>query len=119
MSAQRYSGGCQCGAVRYHVDGVDLDSTVSCNCSRCGRIGSVLAFVPVEAFQLESGEASLTEYQFNKHIISHFFCKTCGVQPFSRGRKPDGTTMIAVNARCLDGVNVHELKPRQFDGRSL
>ncbi len=42
---QTYSGGCQCGKVRYEV-AADIGEVLACNCSRCGRLGSLLAFVP-------------------------------------------------------------------------
>ncbi len=112
-----YSGGCQCGKVRYEVD-ADLSQTFACNCSRCGRLGTVLTFTPEENFTLLQGADSLTEYQFNKHVIHHLFCATCGVQSFSRGAKPDGSKMVAINARCLDGVEVDALTPTKVDGRS-
>ena len=118
MTAQDYTGGCQCGAVRYRAAGVDVDNTIACNCSRCGRLGLNLAFVPAEAFELLSGEDSLTEYQFNMHVIHHVFCKVCGVQSFARGERPDGAEMIAINARCLDGIDANELQPKKYDGRS-
>ena len=41
-----YSGGCQCGKVRYEVQ-MDIGEVLACNCSRCGRLGSLLAFAPV------------------------------------------------------------------------
>jgi hypothetical protein len=119
MTAQTYSGGCQCGAVRYEVT-ADLDHTMTCNCSRCGRLGTVMAFVPTAEFKLLSGEDAMTEYLFNKHLIHHLFCATCGIQSFSRGAMPDGTAMIAINARCLDGVDIDTLPPpTKFDGRSM
>lgn len=31
---------------------------------------------------------------------------------------PDGTTMAAVNMRCLDGVDLRALDIKQVDGRS-
>jgi hypothetical protein len=31
---------------------------------------------------------------------------------------PDGTKMAAVNVRCLEGVDLDAIKPRQVDGRS-
>ncbi len=119
MSAKDYSGGCQCGAVRFEAAGVDVETTLACNCSRCGRLGTILSFIPVDNFDLRSGGDSLTEYLFNKHAIQHRFCKVCGIQPFAYGAKPDGAKMVAVNVRCLDGINVHELKPKQVDGRSF
>jgi hypothetical protein len=118
MSAQEYRGGCQCGAVRYEVT-ADLDHTTTCNCSRCRRLGTIMSFVPTSQFRLLSGEDAMTEYQFNKHVIHHLFCSTCGIQSFSRGEMPDGTKMIAINARCLDGVDVDKLPPSQkFDGKN-
>jgi hypothetical protein len=50
----RHEGGCQCGAVRYAVE-VELDNLITCNCSRCGKLGSVLAFAPASAFELQQG----------------------------------------------------------------
>lgn len=118
MTVKSYSGGCQCGAVRYEAK-VDLDQIVACNCSRCGKIGAILSFTPETEFELRSGEESLTEFLFNKHAIHHLFCKVCGVQSFARGTAPDGRRMVAVNARCLDGIDVHTLSPKQIDGRSF
>ena len=111
------SGGCQCGAVRYEAT-VDLDKTFSCNCSRCGKLGSILTFTPAGTFKLTSSEDALTEYRFNKKAIQHLFCKVCGIQSFGRGVAPDGREMVAVNARCLDGVEVDDLMPQKVDGRS-
>lgn len=116
MTAQTYSGGCQCGAVRFEAVGINTDQAIACNCSRCGRLGAMLCFVPETSFTLEKGADSLTEYRFNKEVIQHVFCKVCGVQPFARAKGPDGTPMVAVNIRCLDGVNVHDFKPAPYDG---
>ena len=117
MSEQRYSGSCQCGAVVFEAD-LDLASTITCNCSRCQRLGSVLTFTPRAKFQLFSGQGNLTEYLFNKHKIKHQFCKTCGIEPFAYGEGPDGTPMAAVNVNCLDGVEPRALKSKHVDGRS-
>ena len=118
MTAANYSGGCQCGAVRFEAENVDIDKAIACNCSRCGRLGFILSFVPAGSFDLKSGEASLTEFRFNKHVLQHLFCKVCGVQSFGRGKGPDGREMVAINVRCLDGIDVHELKPTPYDGRN-
>jgi len=118
MTTQTYTGGCQCGAVRYEVT-VDLDSTVVCNCSRCGRLGTIMAFTTMDQFKLLSGEGAMTEYMFNHHVIHHLFCSTCGIQSYSYGKRPDGAEMVAINCRCLDGVDPWTLTPKQFDGKSL
>ena len=117
---QTYQGGCQCGKVRYQV-ALDLAQPVmACNCSRCGRLGTLLSFAPAGEFTLQSGEYALSEYTFNKHAIHHLFCKACGIQSFARGKNPkDGADMIAVNARCLDGVEPDTLTINKIDGRNF
>jgi hypothetical protein len=113
-----YTGSCHCGAVKYDVD-VELGKVIACNCSMCGRSGTLLAFVPPEQFTLRSSEDQLGTYTFNRHNISHMFCKTCGIKPFARGKKRDGSPMVAINARCLDGVDVSTLEIQHVDGKSL
>ena len=113
-----YSGSCHCGAVRYSVE-LDLSQPViACNCTMCGRAGTLLTFAPIEKFTLEQGEDKLTDYQFNKHVIHHLFCKVCGVKSFARGKGRDGGPTVAINARCLDEVDVSKLNITPFDGRS-
>ncbi|WP_151720409.1 GFA family protein [Gemmobacter serpentinus] len=116
----QYQGGCQCGAVRYRVEAA-LDQPVTCNCSRCQRLGSVLVFAPRSAFVLEQGAENLTDYQFNKHVIHHLFCKTCGIESYALGQTPDGAEMVAINVNCLDGVEPREIAAHAFahDGRAL
>lgn len=118
MAAQRYTGSCHCGAVRFEAT-ADLTSTMTCNCSICRRTGTVLTFVPSEGFTLIAGTGNLSDYQFNKKVIHHLFCKTCGVRAFGRGTGPDGREMVAINARCLDGVDVADLTPHRFDGARI
>jgi hypothetical protein len=117
MGTVHYKGSCQCGAVSFEAD-ADLDNTVTCNCSRCQRLGSVLTFVAREAFTLKSGEDNLSEYLFNKNQIHHQFCKTCGIQSFAYADKPDGSSVVALNVNCLEGVNPRALKSHAFDGAS-
>ncbi len=84
----------------------------------CGRSGTLLSFVPEKQFTLLSGEPDLADYLFNKEHIHHLFCKRCGIKSFARGAGKDGP-MIAVNARCLDGVDIEKLKVNHFDGKSM
>jgi hypothetical protein len=114
----KHSGGCHCGRVRYEVE-TDLAQVMSCNCSICQKRGALLTFVKAPQFKLLAGENALTDYQFNKKIIHHLFCRTCGVGSFARGRAPDGSEMVAVNVRCLDDIDFDALTPMPFDGKSL
>jgi hypothetical protein len=117
MGTEHVRGSGQCGAVAFEAD-VDISEPITCNCSRCRRLGSVLAFTPRASFTLLSGADALTEYTFNRHVIRHQFCRTCGIQPFAYGRMPDGTPMAAINVNCLDGVDARALPARRFDGAS-
>ncbi|WP_029002870.1 GFA family protein [Azorhizobium doebereinerae] len=117
MTLKHYAGSCQCGAVTFEA-GLDLDRTVTCNCSRCRRVGSILSFAPEAGFTLKSGETALREYRFNTHKVAHLFCASCGIQPFGRGIAPNGDRMVAVNVRCLDGVDLKSLTPHEHDGAS-
>jgi hypothetical protein len=117
-NAKRYEGGCHCGKVRYQVT-MDLGGKViACNCSMCGKKGTLLSFVPAESFELLAGESALTNYHFNKNVIDHLFCSTCGVTSFARGKGQDGKAMVAINTRCLDGVDASKLDVMHFDGAS-
>ena len=114
--AKTYTGSCHCGNVRYQVE-TDLAQVIQCNCSICARTGTLLAFVPESSFTLEKGEQNLTDYQFNKQVIHHLFCKTCGIRSFARGTSPNGP-MVAINTRCLDDVDVTRLNIQHVDGKS-
>ncbi len=111
-----YNGSCHCGAVRYTAEADLSQPAISCNCSMCGRSGTLLSFVPADKFTLEQGQDSLTDYLFNKERIHHLFCKTCGIKSFARGIGPGGAEMVAINVRCLEGVDPAKVELRHVDG---
>jgi len=113
-----HTGGCQCGNVRYEVQ-ADINEVMACNCSRCGRLGSLLTFVATSNFKLLKGEGATSEYQFNRHNIHHLFCSTCGIQSFARGKRPDGTAVVAINVRCVDDIDLDKLTVKKIDGRKF
>ena len=118
MAEERtYTGGCHCGAVRFRVE-VKLDPVITCNCSICSKTGTMLAFTPAGKFELVQGAEALTDYQFGKKRLHHLFCSRCGIRSFSRGAMPSGDPMVAVNVRCLDGVDVGAVAVKEYDGRS-
>jgi hypothetical protein len=113
----KHTGGCHCGKVRYEVE-MEIGKVINCNCTICSKKGNLLSFVPATAFKLLSGESELSDYQFNKHIVHHLFCRNCGIGSFAKGKGPDGTEMRAINVRCLDGVDLEKLDLMPYDGRS-
>jgi hypothetical protein len=116
--AKMHAGGCHCGRVRYEVT-IDLsEPAVTCNCSMCGRSGTMLRFVPADAFQLLSGSDVLTDYRFNSKVINHQFCSVCGIKSFASGKGRDGVETRAINVRCLDDVDLAQIATHQVDGKS-
>ncbi len=119
MSTATHHGGCHCGAVRYTVEIDPHGQAIVCNCSICGRSGAALQFVAADKFKLDQGADNLTDYQFNKHVIHHVFCKTCGIRSYAYGKGQHGD-MVAINVRCLDDVDVFKTvtDAKQVDGKS-
>jgi hypothetical protein len=114
----QYSGSCHCGRIAFDVD-AEIGQAVECNCSLCSRRGHLLAFVPARQVAFRTPEGDMSTYTFNRHRIRHHFCPTCGVAPLARASDSDGNPVVAVNVRCLEGLDLAALEVRHFDGRSL
>jgi hypothetical protein len=113
----KYKGSCHCGNIKFEVEG-ELEQAIECNCTHCSRKGYLLWFVPADKFKLETSENGLSTYQFNKHVINHHFCPKCGCAPFGSGKNPSGIETKAINARCIEGIDLSTLKKQFYDGLS-
>ena len=116
-ASRTFTGGCHCGLVRFECT-CDLALVTSCNCSICTKKGLHFTFLAPNSFQHRAGEDNLREYLFNKHAIRHQLCADCGVDVFARGRKSDGTEIIALNVSCIDGIELSKVTMTQIDGRN-
>jgi hypothetical protein len=112
-----YKGSCHCGELRFEVEG-KLEQVIECNCSHCSRKGYLLWFLPRASLTLQGTTNSMSTYTFNRHLIAHQFCPRCGCAPFGFGAGRDGAASAAINVRCLEGVELTELKRVPFDGRA-
>jgi len=110
-----YQGSCHCGAVAFEVEG-EIDGALACNCSMCRRKGSLLWFVARDQLRLRTPDEAAATYTFNKHVIAHRFCPTCGIHPYGEGVDPKGNAMAAINLRCVDGVDVDQVPVQRHDG---
>jgi hypothetical protein len=110
---QTYQGSCHCGRVTFEVR-AKLDYVVDCNCSVCRRKGALWHGATDETFRVLTGEDELALYQFNTRTAKHYFCKHCGVHPFTRPRIDPSRWVV--NVRCIDGVDLSSLEVRRFDG---
>lgn len=113
-----YRGSCHCGKVAFEVEG-EIKGAVECNCSICTRKGALMWFVPREKLLLQTPDESASTYIFNKHVIKHRFCPTCGIHPYGEGVDPKGNHVAAINIRCLEGIDLASIPVQEFDGRSL
>lgn len=111
-------GSCHCGRIRFEVEGTP-GQVMECNCSMCSKKGVLMWFVPAAALRLLTPPEAMATYTFNKHVIQHRFCPTCGIHPFGEGQDPKGNRMAAINVRCLEDVDLSALAVKPFDGRSL
>jgi hypothetical protein len=113
-----FKGSCHCGTISFEVEG-ELKEVMACNCSMCQRKGSLLWFVARDQLTLLSGQDAMATYTFNKHVIQHRFCPTCGIHPFGEGTDPKGNTMAAINVRCIEDLDIDSVKVQHHDGRNM
>jgi hypothetical protein len=102
-----HEGGCQCGALRYRVDG-DPVAVAVCHCSECQRqSGSAFGMSLIarsDAFRWLSGEPRLFTTRADSGATREcFFCESCGVRIYN----------------ALDSLpGLINLKPGTLDDRS-
>ncbi|HEV7307772.1 GFA family protein [Ensifer sp.] len=80
--ARIYTGGCQCGAVRYRVEGALADPHI-CHCRMCqkatGNYFMPLANAPRDKFDITRGQPS---WFSSSHLVRRGFCSACGTPLF-------------------------------------
>jgi hypothetical protein len=78
------SGGCQCGAVRYHTTQI-LDNAHICHCRMCqkavGNLFAALVGMPLDKFEWTRGEPTI--FMSSEHV-ARGFCNKCGTPLFYR-----------------------------------
>lgn len=112
-----YRGSCHCGQVAFEVEG-EIQGAMACNCSICVRKGTLMWFVPREKLHLLTPDDAASTYTFNKHLIQHRFCPTCGIHPYAEATGPDGKPMAAINLRCIEDIDLDAIPVKHYDGRS-
>ena len=108
QNSYTYSGGCHCKRVRWNLmlkTAIKDFEIIACNCSMCEKFAYLHIIVPKQNLEIESCADSLSNYQFNKKIAKHYFCKICGVKSFYVPRSnPNGVSM---NANCIDDLSTN------------
>lgn len=88
---ETHSGGCQCGAVRFRVDGPLGDASV-CHCRMCQKAfgGFYAPLVSVSAAALTWTRGAPKKFQ-SSNIVARGFCADCGT-PLTY-EAPDGIAL--------------------------
>ena len=93
----RITGGCQCGAVRYAIDG-GLGKAGICHCRMCqkafGSWGAALVSVPLDHFHWTRGRPGLFR---SSAVVDRGFCGQCGT-PLSMQEDGDRNIEIAIGS---------------------
>jgi hypothetical protein len=94
MSKYHFSGGCQCGAVRFRVSGAIGEASI-CHCRMCQKASGAhtLALIGVKDAALEWTRGGLTWFQ-SSNAARRGFCAACGT-PLAYDA-PDGLALSVV-----------------------
>jgi len=78
----KLSGGCQCGAVRFEVEG-ELHFACVCHCPSCRKAAGapIVGWAMFEQSALSCDRQSVQVYQSSKGV-ERSFCSTCGTTLF-------------------------------------
>lgn len=105
------SGGCQCGAVRYHATAI-ADNAHICHCRMCqkavGNLFAALVGVPREALTWTRGTPA--RFPSSEHV-DRGFCANCGTPLFYDNRE---SARITITIGSLDRPDLVE--PHHQDG---
>jgi hypothetical protein len=112
---QMYGGSCHCGRIVFELQ-AQIKGAVECNCSLCRRLGALWLSVPEQDLRIRAGGENLVLYQFGTRTARHYFCRHCGVAPFSRPRLDPARW--SVNLRCVEDLDLSKLAIRPFDGEN-
>lgn len=97
-------GGCNCGAIRYRIDGKPA-VVAQCHCRNCQRqSGSAFSVNLLIKADSVTSTGSLTTYEdrdtFSGSPVYRRFCSICGSPVFSEPAQGNG--MVVVKAGTLD-----------------
>jgi hypothetical protein len=96
---------------------MDLDHVRVCDCSLCRMRGALNHRVEGSQLRLHTPLEEMTLYQWHTRTAKDYFCPTCGILPFRRPRT--APHLWTINVRCLDGVDLDDIRRRDFSGSQL
>lgn len=103
--SDKWTGGCQCGEIRYRIDPGAVDTMYACHCRDCQRQSAsafgISVIVNYSGFDLTSGSVKtwITQSESGNSKRANF-CPTCGVRVFHDNG--DTSEWISVKGGTLD-----------------
>ena len=113
---KKYTASCHCQAVQIAFEVGPITEVLECNCSHCAKKSFLLIFLPTEQVTFLAGEEHQTEYRFNKKTIAHLFCKTCGVQVYTKAKMGE-SEMSSINVRTIDDFDTEDVTIKKVNGK--
>ena len=123
----KYQGQCHCGETRFEVE-AEVDHLRECDCSICRRRGALIFRVAADALHILTPLGRLSIYRWGTKTGADYFCPKCGIMPFRRPSAPTKSEAEAgmkqfdgwaVNARCIDALDLEALPRIHISGREL
>ena len=109
--SEAFTGGCQCGAVRYRAEPI-IDNAHICHCRMCqkavGNFFAALVGAPKETFALTRGEPAT--FRSSEHV-ERGYCRDCGTPLFYNGVN---SKYVSLTIGSMD--HPERLKPMSQDG---
>ncbi|MFT4793353.1 MAG: hypothetical protein ACJAVR_003130 [Paracoccaceae bacterium] len=112
----RRSGGCLCGAVRFHAT-VEQHDFSACHCDACRRWGSGPFFAVAAADVVFEDDASLRRHR-SSDWAERGFCATCGSSVFYRLVNQSDAAEYQMSVGALDDQSGLKLTQEVFVDRN-
>jgi len=91
----KHSGGCECGAVRYQINGI-LRDVVNCHCKQCQRThGNFAAFTSAKTEHITFVQNRGLKWYISSDHARRGFCLECGSSMFWEPLNKDYTCIAA------------------------
>jgi hypothetical protein len=126
ISPTTYSASCHCGAIRFTFRCEEITRGCRCNCSFCIRKGAVMSnYIRPSDVEVD-GLQRLALYQFGDRDLNHWFCRACGIFPFTTVASvppdyqgPARPGDYRINLGCVHDLDVLGLEIQAIDGKAL
>lgn len=119
-----FTGGCYCGALRYHATGKPLFKAL-CHCQHCqifsGGMAALLVGMPKSLFTYTQGQPAVMPNQSNSESeAQREFCGHCGTHILALA--DSNPEMVSIKAGTMDDISLYgspEMALQMDDSRAF